>query len=256
MEALNSGRFELYYQPCFDLQGDALKEVQTLARVRKHDGSEMSSTELFSTAEKAHLLPRINRWIFETSCRQAARWKRKGMNVPGLTFQLSHLQFSDSSFIRFVKRILSETGIAAEDIAFQIAKSELDGPDKNRETFITEIKSLGAKLILDQVGNSLSNLDELRKYAFDQINLSSNTIREIDGGKGDLKSIGILIEMAHKLDAVAMAKSIETEEQFDRLKLAGCDLGQGPFLSEELTAKQVEDVLWKNSENNPLHFIT
>ncbi len=56
-----------------------------------------------------------------------------------------------------------------------------------------------------------------------------------------------IIVMAHKLNLKVIAEGIETQEQLDLLKFAGCDFGQGYFLSKPLTAKDFEDFMSKKS---------
>jgi EAL domain-containing protein (putative c-di-GMP-specific phosphodiesterase class I) len=44
--------------------------------------------------------------------------------------------------------------------------------------------------------------------------------------------------MVHKLDIKVVAEGIETQAQFDFLKQAGCDYGQGFLFARPLTAER------------------
>lgn len=52
-----------------------------------------------------------------------------------------------------------------------------------------------------------------------------------------------MILMAHKLGLKAIAEGVETQEQLDLLKLAGCDYAQGFLFSSALPLERFEDML-------------
>lgn len=52
-----------------------------------------------------------------------------------------------------------------------------------------------------------------------------------------------MILMAHKLGIKAIAEGVETREQFDLLKAAGCDYAQGFLFSPALPLEQFDDLL-------------
>ena len=51
--------------------------------------------------------------------------------------------------------------------------------------------------------------------------------------------------MAHRLKLKVIAEGIETEEQYAILKEAGCDYGQGFFLSKPLPVSEFEAFMGK-----------
>ena len=63
---------------------------------------------------------------------------------------------------------------------------------------------------------------------------------------GDERAAVILesiVSLAHNLGLALVAEGIETQEQVDRLGALACDYGQGFFIGEPMTAKQVADAL-------------
>ena len=53
----------------------------------------------------------------------------------------------------------------------------------------------------------------------------------------------MIVTLTHQLGLVAIAEGIETERQLYRLKALGCELAQGYFLSQPLTAEAAERLL-------------
>ena len=52
-----------------------------------------------------------------------------------------------------------------------------------------------------------------------------------------------IIALAHDLGLVLVAEGIESQEHIDRLSALGCEFGQGFFIGQPMTAKQVIDAL-------------
>jgi EAL domain-containing protein (putative c-di-GMP-specific phosphodiesterase class I) len=58
-----------------------------------------------------------------------------------------------------------------------------------------------------------------------------------------------MILMAHKLGLKAIAEGVETQEQLDLLKAAGCDYAQGYLFSPPVPPEQFEGMLPERIEN-------
>ena len=52
-----------------------------------------------------------------------------------------------------------------------------------------------------------------------------------------------IINMAHTLNMKVTAEGVETEAQFDFLRAEGCDVIQGFYISEPVTAQEFEAML-------------
>jgi EAL domain-containing protein (putative c-di-GMP-specific phosphodiesterase class I) len=53
--------------------------------------------------------------------------------------------------------------------------------------------------------------------------------------------------MSHKLGKKVVAEGIETQEQLDLLKAAGCDFGQGYLFSRPIPADKFESLIKTNA---------
>jgi sensor c-di-GMP phosphodiesterase-like protein len=58
-----------------------------------------------------------------------------------------------------------------------------------------------------------------------------------------------MILMAHKLGLKAIAEGVETQDQLNLLKAAGCDYAQGFLFSPALPPEQFEDLLPSRTEH-------
>jgi EAL domain-containing protein (putative c-di-GMP-specific phosphodiesterase class I) len=58
-----------------------------------------------------------------------------------------------------------------------------------------------------------------------------------------------IIEMSHKLGMKVIAEGVETNEQRDLLRSAGCDFAQGYLYSKPVTIDQFESLLDATQSN-------
>ena len=66
----------------------------------------------------------------------------------------------------------------------------------------------------------------LKDFALDGLKIDMDMIRSIDDERAII-IVSAIIEMAKKLGIPALSKGVETREQLEFLKQAGCDLAQG-----------------------------
>jgi len=114
---------------------------------------------------------------------------------------------------------------------------------------LQNLRRLGVQIALDDFGTGYSSLSYLNKFDIDYIKIDQSFVRNLQEKSRDYALCEAIIVMAHKLGAVVIAEGIETQEHFDLLKKAGCDYGQGYFISKPLAVNEFEDWLLNNKSN-------
>jgi hypothetical protein len=86
-------------------------------------------------------------------------------------------------------------------------------------------------------------MNYLQKFEIDYLKIDQSFIRDITSNAAHRTIAETMILMAHKLGLKAIAEGVETQEQLDILKEAGCDYGQGFLFSPPLPPEQFEKML-------------
>ena len=68
-QALVDGGFEVYYQPCVDLQTNAITGCEALVRWRHPQRGMISPAEFIPLAEDTGLIDQLGEWVLHTACR-------------------------------------------------------------------------------------------------------------------------------------------------------------------------------------------
>ena len=96
---------------------------------------------------------------------------------------------------------------------------------------------------LDDFGMGYSSLSYLQKFDIDNLKIDQTFIRNLSRSPDDMALCRAIIVMAHTLGMKVTAEGVETQEQCDLLREAGCDYGQGFLFSRPLPAHEFEVLL-------------
>ena len=80
---------------------------------------------------------------------------------------------------------------------------------------------------MDDFGTGYSSLNMLRHLPVDVLKLDRGFIKDTINDKRGQMVIECIIDLANKLKMTTVAEGIETEEQADYLRSAGCQIAQG-----------------------------
>jgi EAL domain-containing protein (putative c-di-GMP-specific phosphodiesterase class I) len=107
---------------------------------------------------------------------------------------------------------------------------------------LSELKSLGVSLTVDDFGTGYFSLAYLKRFPVDELKIDRDFVAGLLTDSEDQAIVTAIINLAHTLGVVAVAEGVENAGQMRRLLELGCDLGQGyhfgrPLPPEDLTAR-------------------
>lgn len=74
-------------------------------------------------------------------------------------------------------------------------------------------------------------MQQLSRIAFTELKIDQSFVRNASTQKSSRVILESSLEMASRLNIVAVAEGVETQHDWDLLKTLGCDLGQGYFVA-------------------------
>lgn len=107
-------------------------------------------------------------------------------------------------------------------------------------------RDAGIQVAIDDFGTGYSSLAYLRKFDIDYLKIDQSFVSNLGNQTDDMALCEAIIVMAHKLGLKVIAEGVETEQQRDILKNAGCDYAQGFLFSKAIPAEELEALLRKN----------
>jgi diguanylate cyclase (GGDEF)-like protein len=223
--ALEREELELNYQPIFAAEQGTLIGYEALLRWRHPQMGLISPDNFITLAEETGLIVPIGTWVIQQACRDAVLLE----NGTTMSVNVSVRQLQKADLVDELEAALRESGLSPHRLLIEVTESILLANETAISTLIN-IHALGVGLVIDDFGTGYSGLSYLLKFPVRKIKIDRSFITGISTDSGSRAIVTSTIELAHKLGIKVTAEGIETKEQLDVLRSAGCDLAQGFLL--------------------------
>ena len=107
---------------------------------------------------------------------------------------------------------------------------------------------IGIRISIDDFGTGYSSLAYLKRFPVDVLKIDRSFIMDVTTNPADAAITTAIISMAHSLDVKVVAEGVETVEQFDFLRVRGCDEIQGYYLAQPLPAIEISKLLLRGNK--------
>src|ERR1700733_9720542 len=240
-DAVLHDRFELHYQPLFEMSDRRLIGFEALIRLPAEDGTLIPPLVFIPVAEDLGLIDKIGAWVLREACRTAATWPEH-LTV---AVNLSPAQFLTGSLSHIVAAALKEGGLAAHRLELEITETLLLG---NSEAIMREfqtLKAMGVAIVMDDFGTGYSSLSYLWRFLFDKIKIDRSFMQGFEGSSRDAKTVvKTIIALGRELNMRVTVEGVETATQAAFLDKADGDQAQGFFFGRPVPASEVSaDIL-------------
>lgn len=240
-DALRGGDFELHYQPQIHLKHGNLHGVEALARWHHPQLGQISPGRFIPIAEECGLIGELGRWALEEACFQLSDWRRRGIQVPSVSVNLSATNFHDLDLPQFVTSLLQRYALAPTDLTLEITETVLMDTNPSTNQTIAAVHALGVPLAMDDFGTGYSSLGYLRKLPVGELKLDQSFVRDMIKDETVSALTNAVIRIGESLKLLVVAEGVEDAEQYALLTRLGCDVAQGYYLSRPLSAPNLEN---------------
>ncbi|MFC7697112.1 putative bifunctional diguanylate cyclase/phosphodiesterase [Bradyrhizobium sp. GCM10028915] len=235
-DAVLNDRFELHYQPLFEISQRRLAGFEALIRMPAADGTLIPPLTFIPVAEDLRLIDKIGAWVLREACRTAATWPAH-LTV---AVNLSPVQFVAGNIGDIVAAALKDAGLAAHRLELEITESLLLG---NTETIMAQLrtlKTMGVAIVMDDFGAGYSSLSYLWRFPFDKIKIDRAFMQSLDGPHCQVGTVvKAIIALGRELRMRVTVEGVETANQAAFLDAANGDQVQGFFFGRPIPASEL-----------------
>ena len=251
-DALRLDHLSLQYQPQVSVTKGAdsvgqIYGVEALARWHHAELGEISPQRFVEVAEGSGLIDQLSLWVLRESCAQMADWRRRGINVPRVSVNISAINFRDPGFSVLLSDTLAKYGLKPSDLALEMTESVMLDPNPDVLANIEAIYSLGVCLSLDDFGTGYSSLSHLHRLPINELKLDKSFVHDIDTSAIARTLTTSVLRIGESLSMTVVAEGVETESQQRFLSEQGCPILQGYLLSRPLSSGALEQWLLDES---------
>ena len=108
---------------------------------------------------------------------------------------------------------------------------------------VGHLRELGFLIEMDDFGSGYSSLNMLNKMPVDILKLDMKFIQSMTAKPSDCGILHFIMELARWMNLKVVAEGVETKEQLERLREAGCDYVQGYYFARPMPVGDFETLL-------------
>lgn len=227
--ALAEDRFALYFQPIIPCSEKSVhdRHMEILVRLIDDDGSVIAPGSFMPAAEKYNLVSSIDRWVIDHTMTWLAATNSTGNRPVNAAINLSGQTIRNPGSLNYIIDKMEEAGVSTEHIIFEIPETVAITNITAATSFMLTLRGCGCRFSLDDFGSSLSSFTYLKKLPVDFLKIDGVFIRDILSDPVDHAMVKSINKLGHLLGKEMVAKSVETHETANELRLMGIDFLQG-----------------------------
>lgn len=245
-QAVERQEFQVFYQPIVSLASGRISGVEALVRWQHPKRGLLSPPEFIPLAEETGLIIPIGEWVLHTACVQNEIWHLEGYSSLRLRIavNISVGQFQQQNLLEMIRQTINEANIPPGVLELEITEEIALMKDFEASlAVLNELKSMGIRISIDDMGIGYSSLRYLKYFAFDSLKIDRSFIHGITSDSRDQVITTQIIAMAQSLDLNVVAEGVERADQLTFLKSKKCDEIQGYLFSRPLPSEKMTQLL-------------
>ncbi len=237
-DALESGRFVLYYQPKVNMRSGAVVGAEALIRWQHPEHGILPPAKFLPLIENDDLIVSIGDWSIEAALRQMEDWRSVGLDVP-ISVNVAGRQLQSSGFLEKIKIALALHPAVAQRLELEVLESAALGDIDEVSRVMTACRDLGVSFALDDFGTGYSSLTYLKRLPVQTLKIDQSFVRNMLADPDDLAILEGIIGLAESFRRRTIAEGVETAAHGEILLRLGCELGQGFAFARPMPADQI-----------------
>jgi diguanylate cyclase (GGDEF)-like protein len=237
-QALRKGirNHEVYldYQPKVDAVSGKLLGFEALARWQRPGIGLVSPVDFIAIAELTGLISELGAMLLERACHQIAAWRVAYGDCLPVAVNVSPMQLLNQGFPQLVERLLRESGIPPSKLTLEITESAAIDNLADTQHQLQQLRALGVEVAMDDFGTGFSSLSMLRELPLSTLKIDRGLILPLPAPDA-VAVVTAICQLASALELQVVAEGIETLEQANAARDAGCHALQGFFYARPLS---------------------
>lgn len=247
LPALEAGEFIVYYQPKVMISERKICGAEALVRWVR-DGQVIPPAQFLPQLEREGSICKLDYYVLEMTCRFIRDRLGRGKESPCISVNFSRRHLDEDDMVERIVEIIERYGIDHSYIEIELTESEDFQNYEIMSRIVNGLKQYGIGTSIDDFGTGFSSLNMIKKVDLNVIKIDKSFIPlewEYPEKEKDKIMFGNIVGLVRQLGKKTIAEGVETQEQLEYLKEAGCDIVQGYVFDRPLPEAAFEERLTK-----------
>jgi diguanylate cyclase (GGDEF)-like protein/PAS domain S-box-containing protein len=242
--ALRENEFCLFYQPIISLSGGGPPSFEALLRWNAPGRGLLGPSEFDEAFDDPKVAAEIGQWVLEEALRQAAQWRREGLDFDRIAINVTSADFALGTFADQVHAKLKENGVPPQQLCIEVTERVFLGRTAvGVEAALQTLHDIGVEIALDDFGTGFGSLSHLKRLPIDRLKVDRSFVSDMETNPDNMAIVRTITHLGQSLGIKVTIEGVETKAQLTLLRGMGCDTMQGYLFSKPLQASQVRTFL-------------
>lgn len=238
-DIIDTGDFDIHYQPIYNVQQYKICGVESLLRVKHDLLPDLELEKLIKVAEDTGLIVPLGEEILRRACWQCRGCLDDGHDLVAAV-NLSIRQLEHHDIIQTIFNILKETNLPPENLALEVTETSLMNKFKPINEKLSILRGAGIHISLDDFGTGYSSMEYVKRLSVDKLKIDISFIRDINENEKSVEIVRAMTLLGKTLGMKVCAEGIETEKQFLTVRNIGVDQAQGYLLGKPMSVDDLK----------------
>ena len=225
-DAIADNRIKSYYQPIYNNKTKKIEKYESLVRLIDKNGNVLPPVKFLEVAKLGKYYKQITKIVILNTLETI---KNRQMEI---SLNLSALDIEDKDTVDLIFEKISKNKDIAEYVVIELLENEGVHNQNEVDSFVKRIKSLGAKIAIDDFGSGYSNFSRLLEYEPDYIKIDATLIKDIATNKNSANIVEVIKNFADKQGYKTIAEFVADETIFNIVTSMGIDYSQGYYIGK------------------------
>lgn len=231
---IERGDIALRYQPVVDLSSGQVTSGEALAVWLHPEEGRLGAGEFVPLAEATGLIGHLTDAVTRLVIAQLATWKDQLPAGVRVAVNLSAADLLRPDLVAGLLARCAEAGVSPGRLRIEVTESVLIADPDRASATMSDLRSAGVGVSLDDFGTGFSSLSMLTRLPVDTLKIDRSFIAGISSDEAAFAVVRLINGLAHELGMSTVAEGIESHDQRDRAVAAGCRFGQGRLFADAL----------------------
>lgn len=245
-EGIMRNELTLFYQPKVSLETGEVMGLEALIRWKHPSGRLLPPNVFIPIAEKSQLITHVTRFVLNEACRQAKLWQSMKLKPVVMSINFTSTDFYTENICGIIISALKRNELDPCWLEIELTESlALKDIDTTIER-MQEMRDAGIQLAMDDFGTGYSSLSYIQRLPFTMLKLDRAFVMHMDEDPVVQEIVRSVARIAKAKQIRTIAEGVETPEQAEQLRQAGCNYAQGYLYGQPMTAKETEQYIRRN----------
>jgi len=225
-KAIKDSQVLAYFQPIVDNESKEVVQYESLVRIVDEDSVLLVASSFLNSAKKSFHYLEISSIILEQS------FEKLNHCNSDISINLAFNDIRNNKIKEKIFMMLEKNRDKASRVVFEFLANEEVKNFNTVKSFITDVKSYGVKIAIDDFGVRGCDFEKLLHYQPDVLKIGGSLIRNMDNNEYSFAKVKSIVEFAKDRKIKTVAKFVSTEEIYKSVKELGVDFSQGYYFGK------------------------